>query len=185
MDEKLLHRHWKQIVFCFESQISPARTVRRRGYKDKGTRRDASSVARSRLLSESDYLAAEHKLIEEKRQSRQDNRILLKNYLEGVGSLDDAQLCYFRLKKGETEYGRKESTYPGRESLLERERDFESRIEDQRRRQTAVPPGREIRKYRISDQKPETYYGKPEETAAESVLTERGIKFCRKLTAPS
>lgn len=151
---------WETIVFRFAKSIDPIRPIRRRGYKDKGTRLDISSSARQKLFRESDYLQREQLLTEVKREFQRENRSLLKNYLEGVGSLNDAQLCYFRLKKGEIEYGRKEITYPGREVLLERERNYELRIKNQRRRRSAAETGNESQKLRLSDQESETVHRK-------------------------
>lgn len=94
---------WNQIVLRFEKRIVPKRVIRRRGYKDKGTLANSSSLIRKQEAQRDEWLRETQLELERKRELRQQESALFRNYLEGIGILTDEQLLKFRIRKGDLE----------------------------------------------------------------------------------
>jgi hypothetical protein len=89
-----------QIVVRFEETFQrPKRTIRRRGYKDKGSLPNESLKARREEAQNDCWLTEEQLQIEEKRKHRHLEESLLKEFLNEGRTLDDTLLMKFRILK--------------------------------------------------------------------------------------
>lgn len=98
VNERNLNSLKDEIVFRFEEKLNhPRRTIRRKGYRDKGSRaRDDFRALKTELGN--DFFLKEYQLeLEEKRKTRSDKLLLLKDYLTEGRVLTDELLVEFRI----------------------------------------------------------------------------------------
>lgn len=88
------------IILRFEEQFRrPKRTIRRRGYKDKGSLPNESTTAR-RQEEQKDFTLKELQLlIEEKQDIRNYKTTLFREWLDGCRTLTEEELVEFRILK--------------------------------------------------------------------------------------
>lgn len=96
--EEVLYDLMNQIVIQFEETFHrPRRLVRRRGYKDKGFLASPSSrIIRSEVKHDAVLIDLQFQ-IETKRENRQVEKNLFREYLRGDRTLTDEQLLRFRI----------------------------------------------------------------------------------------
>lgn len=102
--KKNLIRCWNLIKIRFSTRIRPKRTLRHRGYRDKGTLPALDVQILRKELDKDVYLREEQQKIEETRLLQENNIRLFRSYLEQDGSLEERLLQEFRIiPKEETE----------------------------------------------------------------------------------
>lgn len=97
-----LRQCWNSIKFRFEKRIRPKRTIRHRGYRDKGTLPALDSKVR-REEEQKDCILLEEQIRAEELYVQQTEEIrLLEDYLSGGGTLEETLQVKFRILKEET-----------------------------------------------------------------------------------
>lgn len=93
------------IIYRFQKRVKPKRTIRRRGYRDKGTLPHPDERIRREILRNSEYLRSLQLEIEETRLLRQKESSLLEQHLSEGRTISDELKLKFRLKRKEKENG--------------------------------------------------------------------------------
>lgn len=112
----------RSIKFNFRRQIRPRRTIRRRGYNDKGSRPSADSLARRQEEQRDIVLQELQNRKESLEQSHAQDLILFSNFLRGVGLLSKDQLCKFYLRKRGKKYDERTGTVTYSKDQFEQEK---------------------------------------------------------------
>lgn len=87
------------IQFLFERFRTPQRTVRRRGYRDKGTLPPLDERIRRKILLEAPELTLDQSDLEERKNERKSEVLLLSRYLSEGQELSDELRSKFRLER--------------------------------------------------------------------------------------
>jgi hypothetical protein len=103
-NENNLNYLMSKIVIQFEEKLRrPRKVIRRKGYKDKGSRANDSTLAIRQEESIDIYLTLNQLRIEEQREIRSLKLILFREYLDEDRKLSDEDLVTFKILKSKGE----------------------------------------------------------------------------------